>query len=86
MDQIILFALLGLGSGALIAGVGLGIVLSYRGSGVINVATGASAMVAGYLFYALRDMAVVPALLLALGGTVALGVATELLVFRPLRR
>ena len=81
-----LFALLGLGTGALIAGIGLGVVLSYRGSGVINVATGASAMVAGYLFFALRDMAVLPAVVLALGGTIALGVATELLVFRPLRR
>ena len=31
MDQIFLFALLGLGTGALIAGIGLGVVLSYRG-------------------------------------------------------
>ena len=77
MDQILLFALLGLGTGALIAGIGLGVVLSYRGSGVINVATGAYAMVAGYLFYWLRDMATVPALVLALGATVALGVAVE---------
>jgi branched-chain amino acid transport system permease protein len=86
MDELMLFALLGLGTGALIAGIGLGVVLSYRGSGVINVATGASAMVAGYLFYALRHMPEVPAVILALGGTIVLGVATELLVFRPLRR
>jgi branched-chain amino acid transport system permease protein len=32
IDQIFLFALLGLGTGALIAGIGLGVVLSYRGS------------------------------------------------------
>ena len=31
MDQIVLFALLGLGTGALIAGIGLGIVLTFRG-------------------------------------------------------
>ncbi len=54
MDQIILFALLGLGTGALIAGIGLGIVLTYRGSGVINLATGAISMVAGYLFFTLN--------------------------------
>ena len=56
MDQIILFALLGLGTGALIAGIGLGVVLTYRGSGVINVATGAMAMAAGYAFYSLKTV------------------------------
>ena len=53
MDQIVLFALLGLGTGALIAGIGLGVVLTYRGSGIINLATGAVAMVAGYAFWSL---------------------------------
>jgi branched-chain amino acid transport system permease protein len=91
VDQIILFALLGLGSGALIAGVGLGIVLSYRGSGVINVATGAAAMIAGYLFFGLRtellgiSMSTAPAVVTALAVTIVLGVCVELLVFRPLR-
>jgi branched-chain amino acid transport system permease protein len=47
VDQLVLFTLLGLGTGALIAGIGLGVVLTYRGSGVINVATGAEAMAAG---------------------------------------
>jgi branched-chain amino acid transport system permease protein len=85
LDQIILFALLGLGTGALIAGIGLGVVLSYRGSGVINIATGAIAMIAGYLFYWLRDLPVVPAMLIALASTVAIGILVELVVFRPLR-
>ena len=44
MEQILLFILLGLGSGALIAGIALGVVLSYLGSGVINLSTGAMAM------------------------------------------
>jgi len=86
MDQIVLFALLGLGTGALIAGIGLGVVLTYRGSGVINVATGAEAMAAGYAFYSLRTVTGTPvALLGTLAFTVALGVAIELLAFRPLR-
>ena len=55
MDQVILFALLGLGSGALIAGIALGVVLTYRGSGIINLATGAVAMVAGYSFWSLKS-------------------------------
>src|SRR3954453_11693319 len=86
MDQIVLFALLGLGTGALIAGIGLGVVLTYRGSGVINVATGAEAMAAGYAFYSLRTVTGTPvALLGTLAFTVALGVALELLAF-PARR
>ena len=58
MQQILLFSLLGLGSGALIAGIALGVVLTYRGSGIINLATGGVAMVAGYAFWALthRDL------------------------------
>ncbi len=91
MDQILLFALLGLGTGALIAGIGLGVVLSYRGSGVIDLATGAYAMIAGYLFLWLRTdsasppLQTVPAMLVALAATIALGAVVELLVFRPLR-
>jgi len=54
LDQVLLFALLGLGTGALIAGIALGVVLFYRGSGVINLATGAIAMLAGYSFWSLR--------------------------------
>ena len=54
MQQILLFSLLGLGSGALIAGIALGVVLTYRGSGIINLATGGMAMLAGYAFWALR--------------------------------
>src|SRR6202008_2437510 len=86
MDQIILFALLGLGTGALIAGIGLGVVLTYRGSGVINVATGAVAVAAGYAFYSLRRVGDTPvALIGTLAFTIALGTAIELLAFRPLR-
>ena len=54
MQQILLFILLGLGAGALIAGLALGVVLTYRGSGIINLATGGIAMLAGYAYWALR--------------------------------
>ena len=47
-NQIVLQAILGLGAGSLIAGIAIGIVLSYRGSGIINLSTGAVAMLAGY--------------------------------------
>ena len=40
--------------GALIAGIALGIVLNYRGSGVINIGMGALALLGAYVFYGLR--------------------------------
>jgi branched-chain amino acid transport system permease protein len=46
--------LLGAGTGALIAALALGIVVTYRGSGVVNVATGALAMYASYVFNSLN--------------------------------
>ncbi|HTP21317.1 MAG TPA: ATP-binding cassette domain-containing protein [Solirubrobacteraceae bacterium] len=89
MQQILLFALLGLGSGALIAGIALGVVLTYRGSGIINLATGGMAMFAGYAFWALTTdllhLSTVPALLISLVIVLAVGAAVELVAFRPLR-
>ena len=55
MEEILLFIVLGLGSGALIAGISLGVVLTYRGSGVINLSVGAFAMLGGYAFWALTS-------------------------------
>ena len=55
MDEILLFIVLGLGSGALIAGISLGVVLTYRGSGIINLSVGAMAMLGGYAFWALTS-------------------------------
>ncbi|HJS94245.1 MAG TPA: ATP-binding cassette domain-containing protein [Solirubrobacteraceae bacterium] len=89
MQQILLFSLLGLGSGALIAGIALGVVLTYRGSGIINLATGGMAMLAGYAFWALRidllHWSTAPALIAALLIAMIVGTLTELVAFRPLR-
>ena len=90
MQQILLFILLGLGSGALIAGIALAVVLTYRGSGVINLSTGAIAMLGGYAFWALNagQIASLPtglALPLSLLFVVAVGAITEFGVYRPLR-
>ena len=91
MDVVLLFALLGLGTGALIAGIALGVVLTYRGSGIINLATGAVAMVAGYAFWSLRtgffgfELNSALALPGALAVAVLMGVLMELVAFRPLR-
>ncbi len=90
MQQILLFILLGLGSGALIAGIALAVVLTYRGSGIINLSTGAIAMLGGYAFWALNSgkLAALPtglAVLLALLFVLAVGALTEFAVYRPLR-
>jgi branched-chain amino acid transport system permease protein len=90
VHEILLFIVLGLGSGALIAGISLGVVLTYRGSGIINLSVGAMAMLGGYAFWALTSgkIASLPtgaALPLALLFVVACGALVEFAVFRPLR-
>lgn len=92
MEQWILFALLGLGGGALISGIAIGIVLTYRGSGIINLATGAVAMVAGYAFWSLKEgyqalpqLGTAPAFVVALLVALLVGVLMEIFAFRPLR-
>jgi branched-chain amino acid transport system permease protein len=91
MREILLFILLGLGSGALIAGIALGVVLIYRGSGIINLATGGIAMLAGYAFWALRtdqlgiQMSTGPALVVSFAFVLVVGSLIDLVAFRPLR-
>jgi len=90
VQQILLFILLGLGSGALIAGIALAVVLTYRGSGIINLSTGAIAMLGGYAFWALNagKLTTLPtavALPLSLLFVLVVGAITEYAVYRPLR-
>ncbi len=54
-DDILRFAILGLGAGAVYAVTALGVVLIYRGSGVVNFAHGAIGMVGAFLFYNERE-------------------------------
>lgn len=82
------FALLGLGAGAAYGLAALGLVLVYRGSGVINFAHGAVGMIGTFVFYELHDVrhwsfasAAVPALVVC----ALLGVAIQLLVMGPLQ-
>jgi ABC-type branched-subunit amino acid transport system permease subunit len=55
MSSWILFLILGLGSGATYAVLGLGLVLKYRSTGVIDFAHGAIAMWIAYVFLGLRQ-------------------------------
>src|SRR5215468_5061771 len=91
MQNVLLFALLGLGEGALIAGLAMSVVVFYRGSGTVNLSMGAIAMVAGYVYYSLDhgSLGFHPpwpvALLLTLVFVAVLATVIELAVFWPLR-
>jgi branched-chain amino acid transport system permease protein len=90
VQEILLFILLGLGSGALIAGISLGVVLSYRGSGVINLSVGGLAMIGGYAYWSLNTgkIATLPTwacLVLSLLFVAVVGAVTEFAVYRPMR-
>ncbi len=60
MSSYILFLILGLGSGATYAILGLGLVLKYRSGGVVDFAHGAIAMFIAYVFINLRSQGVLP--------------------------
>ena len=101
MDQHVLFLIVGLGAGAAYAALAMGLVTTFRGTGVINVAAGAMAMWAPFTFDELRDegdlvlpvgrlhvataIGTGPALVLAVASVAILALVLHLLVFRPLR-
>ena len=84
------YALAGLGLGAVAALSGVGLLVTYRATGVFNVAHGATAMIAAYLFWQLADEWSVPiwlaAVLVLFVFAPAFGVLLERVVFRPLQR
>ena len=74
MNSVIVFAILGASAGAVYALGSLGIVLTFRGSGVINFASGAMGMVGAFVFYLLRDQHGVPTAIAAVAGVLGAGV------------
>lgn len=91
MQNVGLFALLGLGEGALIAALAISVVVFYRGSGTVNLSMGAIAMVASYFYYSAYSgsFGFHPPWWLAAIATLVfiavLGIIIELCVFWPLR-
>src|SRR4051812_42729677 len=81
MDQTLQFTLLGLGTGGIYALVAFGVVLVYRGSGIVNFASGAMGMVTAFIFFDLLaagwgiygSLAVVLVLGTLLGAAIHLG-------------
>ena len=54
MSTVLLFLILGLGSGAVYAALSLGLVVTYRSSGVVNLASAAIALYIAYTYAYLR--------------------------------
>ncbi|MDT0393634.1 MULTISPECIES: branched-chain amino acid ABC transporter permease/ATP-binding protein [Streptomyces] len=54
MEQYLLFALLGTGAGAVFAGLGMGLVTVYKGSGVVNFAQASMGLWGAFVFDELR--------------------------------
>ena len=83
-------AIAGLGIGAVAALAGLGLLVTYRATGVFNLAFGAVAVLAAYLVYELNRTWHWPiglaALVVLAGVCPLLGAALDRLVFRPIRR
>src|SRR3954467_276358 len=88
MTDLVRFGLLGLGTGGIYALLGLGLVVIYRGSGVINFAQSGFALVGAYLVYKLQVEGGHGAwfsLAAAVLGCALLGLLVHFLVMRPLR-
>src|ERR1051326_246360 len=87
MPDYLPFIVVGLSTGAVYAIASLGLVLTYRTSGVFNFAHGAIGMFAAYCFYSFRQhMPTALAVLLAVGVVAPLlGIAIDRLLFRRLQ-
>ncbi len=87
--DVLRFALLGLATGGVYALLAQGVVLIYRGSGLLNFAQGAFAMVGAFAYYQLTVRDHVPraaAALAAVALCACLGAAFHLYALRPMRR
>lgn len=89
MNEIIRFALLGLGVGALYAFASQGLIVIYRGTGVLNFSLGATAIAGVFLQWELeyeQGWPFLPAALLGITLSSVLGILTHWMIMRPLRR
>nr|MCU0261055.1 hypothetical protein [Ilumatobacteraceae bacterium] len=73
MADWILFGSLGLAAGAVYAAIAIGVILVYRGSGVVNLAQGAMAMFPAAVFVSLRTEGVLVLPVVGIPGSFDLG-------------
>ncbi|MCU1552353.1 MAG: transporter related protein, partial [Glaciihabitans sp.] len=87
--EILRFVLLGLSAGAIYAILAQGLIVIYRGSGLVNFSQGAIAMAGAYVYYEFTVKQGQPrflALLIALASCAVIGLVIQLLVLRPMRQ
>lgn len=88
MEEVLRFALIGLGLGALYSLASQGLVVVYRGSGVLNFAHGAIGMVGAYTYYEARVVQEMPLLVAAVAGvamSALIGFLCQVLVMSRLK-
>lgn len=89
MNEVIRFALLGLGVGALYAFASQGLIVIYRGTGVLNFSLGATAIAGVFMQWELQyehRWPFLAAALVGVGLSAFLGVLTHWVIMRPLRK
>src|ERR1700674_2402796 len=89
VSEILDLALLGMGAGAIYGLLAQGLVVVYRGSGVLNFAQGAFAMPGAYLFYQFNQVLGWSSALSFVAAVVILAAAgafVQLAIMRPMRR
>src|SRR5919106_5598566 len=89
MEEVVRFALLGLGLGSLYSLASQGLIVIYRGSGVLNFAHGAIGMIGAYVEWEVRVTRGQPLVVAWAAGLLTcavIGALVHLLVMRHLRR
>lgn len=89
MNEVVRFALLGLGVGALYAFASQGLIVIYRGTGILNFSLGATAIAGVFMQWELQyeqGWPFLPAAFVGVALSAFLGVLTHWWVMKPLRR
>ena len=89
MSEVLKFCLIGLGLGAMYSLASQGLVLIYRGSGVLNFAQGAMGMLGAYAFWEMRFNLGLPfavSLVLGVAVSMAVGALSHVLIMKRLTR
>ena len=89
MNEVIRFALLGLGVGALYAFASQGLIVIYRGTGVLNFSLGATAIAGVFMQWELHQghgWPFVASVVVGVSWSALLGALTHWVIMRPLRR
>jgi len=87
--EILRFMLLGIGTGGVYAMLAQGLVLVYRGSGLLNFSQGAIAMVGAFAYYECTSLDGLPlwaGVVVALALCGLIGALIQLVVLRQMRR